>query len=186
MASDARDQGEDLERFRAYLHLLARLRLDPRLRGKVDLSGVVQETLLAAFRAETFAGLGDARKPAWLRKALAHKLQDAIATLRAGKRDVDRECSLEAALDASSARLGAWLTSDDASPSAIASIHENQLRLARALEQLSEDRRTALELCRLRGLTLQETADLMGRSKGAVAMLVSRGLDDLKALLDHE
>ena len=50
MAPQYPQANEDLERFREYLGLLARLQLGSRLQGKVDLSGVVQQTLLEAHR----------------------------------------------------------------------------------------------------------------------------------------
>src|SRR5204863_5515053 len=48
MAPEAAVAEEALQRHRDYLCLLARLHLNPRLRGKLDASDVVQQTLLKA------------------------------------------------------------------------------------------------------------------------------------------
>jgi hypothetical protein len=117
MSGQACDQRGALERFRAYLALLARTQLDPGLRGKIDPSGVVQQTLLEARQAlEQLRGWDEPRQLAWLRRALANNLADEVRKLGTAARDVGRECSLEADLEQSSARLEAWLASEESSP----------------------------------------------------------------------
>jgi RNA polymerase sigma-70 factor (ECF subfamily) len=184
MNPEAREQGRALERFRDYLSLLARLQLDGRLQGKVDLSGVVQQTLLEAHQAwDRLRRMSEAQQTAWLRKALAHNLTDEVRKLHTGARDVDREQSLETAVEQSSARVEAWLASEQSTPSEQAVRNEQLLQLAHALGQLPEDQRLAVELHHLKGLSLAEVAEQLQRSKGAAAKLLYRGLDKLHALL---
>src|SRR5438552_4456479 len=100
MQHESAAQGRDLERFREYLSLLARLQLDPRLQGKVDLSGVVQQTLLEAHQAwERLRQMDEAQQAAWLRRALANNLTDEVRKLGTAARDVRCEQSMEAVLD---------------------------------------------------------------------------------------
>jgi len=180
MSGETEALARRLEGFRAYLHLLARLQLDPRLKGKVDLSGVVQQTLWEGHRVLVPApSPGDAQLTALLRGLLANNLADEVRKSYADKRDVDRERSLEA----SSAQLEAFLAAAQSSPEQRAERNEELLRLAEALEQLPEAQRHALELHYLRGWRLEEIAHHLGRGKSAVAGLLHRGLDKLREFL---
>ncbi len=179
--------GDRLEHFRAYLQLLARLQLDPRLRGKVDLSGVVQQTLWEAHQALAAAGPGaDARLAPLLRRLLANNLADEVRKAYAARRAADRQRSLEAALEQSSARLGSFLAADQSSPSRRAERNEDLLRLAEALDRLPEAQRQAVELHYLHGWSLAEVAEYLGRGKSAVAGLLHRGLDRLRGQLQQD
>ena len=174
-AADGHD--DELERFREYLNLLSRSQVDHRLEAKLDLSGVVQQTLLEAHAAiGQLRGHDDAQKAAWLRRILTHNLADEIRKLRAGKRDLQRERSLDAILDESSSRLDTWLVADQSSPSEQAMRSEEILRLSKALALLPDDQRRVVELHHLRGRTLAEIGVELGRSKSAVAGLLRRRL----------
>ena len=180
------DLGSYLDGFREYLSLLARLQLRPNLAGKIDLSGVVQQTLLEAYQARDRFPRNAAQQAAWLRRALANNLTDEIRRL--GPRATERvqEPSLEQALEASSARLEVWLAREESTPGRRA-VHREQLsRLAEALLQLPDSQRQAVELHHLQGLSLAEVGRCLGRSREAVAGLVFRGLKTLRALLGEK
>ena len=176
----------DLERFRAYLGLLARLEVSHALRDRVDLSGVVQQTLLEAYQglnAQPGRLRTDEELAAWLRSILSHNLADVLRKLAAQKRDVRREWSLDAALDQSSSRLEQWLAAEQSSPSQRAIRQEELLRVAEAMAGLPESQRRAIELHHLRALSLSEIADELGTTKAAVAGLLHRGMKALRSRL---
>jgi RNA polymerase sigma-70 factor (ECF subfamily) len=171
----------DLEGYRDYLRLLAHLNVDRPLRGKIDLSGIVQQTMLEAHEALSHAGPPHAgHVAAWLRRILANNLGDEIRRLKTGKRNVIRERSLDAALEHSSSRLQSWIAADQSSPSEPAQRQEQSMRVAAALARLPDAQREALVMRHLRGWSLSQIAKHLGRTHSAVAGLLKRGLQQLR------
>ncbi len=91
-----------------------------------------------------------------------------------------------AALEASSARLEAWLAAEQSSPIEQAQRNEQVLHLAEALTALPEDQRLVVELRHLKGWSLADIARHLGRSPAAVAGLLHRGLGRLRHLLPEK
>src|SRR5262245_13026260 len=136
------DAAQALEPFRSYLEVLARVHLDPRLRGKLDPADLVQQALLRAYAAWPGLHYHDAPVLAsWLRKILARTLADVVKHYDRDRRAVDLERSLEADLDQSASGLAGWLAADQTSPSQDAVRNEELLRLADALSALVEPQR---------------------------------------------
>lgn len=177
----SRDPSGLLEPYRKYLEVLAGLHLDRRLRGKLDPSDVVQQTMLRACSA-----LAEVRDPrpevlvAWLRKILARTLADAVKHFERDKRDVGLERSLEAELDRSASGFAAWLAADQTSPSARAVRNEELLRMVSALSELPEAMREVVVLKHCQGWTLPQIAERTGRTVPSVASLLRRGLEELR------
>lgn len=177
----------DPERFRNYLHLLARMHLDPRLRRDCDASDIVQTVLLKAHEGQGgFRGTSAEEMGAWLRQILAHTLADILRDRMRDRRDIRREVNLENALNDSSLQLTACAIAGDPSPSAVLQNKENALRVANALAHLPEPQREAVALKHFEGLSFLEVANLMNRSPAAVASLLRRGLAKLRKILAED
>ncbi|MFM9959901.1 MAG: sigma-70 family RNA polymerase sigma factor [Planctomycetaceae bacterium] len=176
-----------LERYRRYLSVLAQAQLDPRWRGKVDLSGVIQQTLLEAHQAANqLRAHDDGQRLAWLRRILANNLTDELRKWTTEARDARREVSLEQCLAESSQRLSAWLAGDDPSPSATMQHEEQTLRIVAALDRLPEAQREALMLQHWHGWSLAQIAEHLQRTPTAVAGLLKRGLQQLREQMAQE
>jgi RNA polymerase sigma-70 factor (ECF subfamily) len=174
----------DLERFRSYLVLLARLKLDRKLRGKLDASDVVQQTLMEAHQAlNSFRGDDTTAQAAWLRQILARNLANAVRDLTRAKRDVRKERTLQADIDASASQLEGWLAAEQSSPSQTMERQERALRLAEALAQLPDSQRDAVVLRHLQGLSLADIAGQLECTTAAVTGLLQRGLKNLRKSL---
>src|SRR5262249_31615 len=184
MGDQAKPSNWSLEHYRDYLHLLARLQLRSILRGKLDPSDVVQETLLRAHQnQDQFRGQTEAERAAWLRRILANILTDAARKFGAAARDVALERSLEGAVEQSSARLEAWLAADQSGPGEHAERQEQLRRLAGALAGVPDDPRPVVELRHLQGFSVAAIGQLLGRSETAVGGLLYRGVKKLRELL---
>jgi RNA polymerase sigma-70 factor (ECF subfamily) len=186
MAPKSDGQERSLEGYRQYLVLCARLGMDPRLERKVDLSGVVQQTLLEAHQSqELLHDWNESQKAAWLRRVLANNLKDELRKWKTEARDISRERSLQEAIDQSSSRLEAWLVAEQSSPSQRLERQEQAVRLADALATLPEAQREAVVLQHWHGWSLAQIAEHLGRTPAAVAGLLHRGLGQLRKVL-HE
>jgi RNA polymerase sigma-70 factor (ECF subfamily) len=184
MSETPPDADSFLIKYTEYLKLLARLQIDRRLQGKVDLSGIVQQTLLEGHLVrEQLRPQATEQQLAWLRRALANNIADDCRRMRSDKRDVQREVNIEAALEASSIRLGGLLADEGSAPDARIERAERAVALATALARLPESQREALVMQHWEGLTLQEIAERMGTTRTAVAGLLKRGLRQLRDVL---
>lgn len=178
---DNQPPSQELERFRSFLHLLARLYVTPLLQSKLDASDVVQQTLLLAVeKRDQFRGRNDAELAGWLRQILVNNLAMAHRRFGGATRDVSRERSLDQMFLESSARLASVLAADASTPSGHVMREEQLLLLADALAQLPEDQRRATELHHLLGYSVADTAQLMNRPRSAVVGLLFRALKKLR------
>jgi RNA polymerase sigma-70 factor (ECF subfamily) len=151
-----------------------------------DLDDLVQEAYLEATRQfcdYTYQGPDSFFR--WLATVAMNRLANLQRMAAAQKRDRRRELPLQR--DGSTMVPGAVQPADTGpGPRTMTLGAEAQTRLDAALATLSADDREVITLARVQGLSLQEIAERMERTRNAVALLLSRALRKLKAEMGDE
>ena len=159
--------------------------LGPALRRKLEPEDILQEVVVSALAApQQFDVLG--RDPLKLLCQLAEqRIIDAHRHhVAARKRSADREVSIDRPAD-SNQGFGFidLLVASMTSPSQAFSRGQKELRLQWAVSNLPEDQREALRLRYVEGLPTRDVAERLGKTDGAIRVLLSRTLSKLQEAL---
>lgn len=177
---------KSLNEFRPVLLTLAEAMISSTLRGDLEPSDLVQQTLLEAHcNAEQLAVMSKGAFFSWLRSALNHNVLDAVKHLKAQKNDVRRRVRASD-LEASFIRLEQVLIADETSPSDVLQRNEQICIMLAALQTLPDNQRRAVILKHLNGRSLKEIADALGLSEPAAAGVLHRGRQQLAKCLEEQ
>lgn len=158
--------------------------LGPALRKKLEPEDILQEVLVSALASrEQFQVPG--RDPFRLLCQLAEqRIIDAHRRLiSAQKRRADREVAMDSPRSEAGDGFVNLLIASMTSPSQAFSRDQRQLRLQDALAQLPLEQQEALRLRYVEGLPSREIAIQLGKSDGAIRVLLSRTLSHLQQVL---
>ena len=186
-AGDRQALAELFYRYRERLRRMVELRMDPRLRTRLDASDVLQEAYLdLAGDLEAYRTDPKLQPLLWMRLHVGRRLTLLQRRhLGAAMRDAGLEISLyrEALPQASSAALASMLLGRHTSPTQAAQRAERLLRIQEALNTLDPIDREVLALKHFEELSRGETAQVLGISPEAAAKRYFRALKRLKEVL---
>jgi RNA polymerase sigma-70 factor (ECF subfamily) len=159
--------------------MLARqLHLDPKVQARFSESDVVSTANLHALEAlAQFRGSTEGEFVCWLQKVFRTTYLDMMRANFVGKRNPEAELAFQR----SSVLLADQIVDPSVSPSQKAERHEVLLRFAEAVAALPPDQRDVVLLRDSQNLPIEEIAQRLGKTQGAVAGLLLRGRMALRA-----
>lgn len=174
----------------AAYHLVLRARADARmdrlLKARLEPEDVLQEVYIQVLRQiDRFEGHSPNEFLNWTLTILDHKLINLRKFLRSQRRDVARETSAKGTIKNESCwNLLDQLYIDSHSPSRLVRREEAVGALLACMSSLSESHRQVLQMRFLRGHSVDEAANSLGITKGAVVALTRRALAALRQSMD--
>jgi RNA polymerase sigma-70 factor, ECF subfamily len=163
-------------------------RLGAGLRRKIEPDDLYQEVSAEAVRSLGEVDLSERDPFSWLCQVAERRIIDAHRRFFGSqKRDAGREVSLNAAGGGSTSTtrpgLINMLVASMTSASQAFSRDQKQMRMLTALEQLPEENREALRLRYLEGMPSKQIAEKLGKTDGAIRVMLTRSLAKLQQIL---
>lgn len=160
-------------------------RLGDALRAKVEPQDIFQEMAMQALGTGEVPNVPEEAWFSWLCQAAERRIIDAHRRyFGAQKRAAGRELSIDAPSgDTSNRGLVECLAASFTTASQALSRAEREMRLQAAIESLPSDARDALRLRYVDNLPTKEIAVRMGKTDGAIRVLLSRTVNKLQELL---
>ena len=160
---------------------MVRFRMGNKLRSKMESMDLVQEVLINALRGLgdfTYENEGDFVR--WLSKIAENAFYDNIDKYHAGKRDIRNEVRIgDFKTSGTGNFVGSFGPIEATTPSVIVSRKEDLSRLEKAIDKLKPKYREVIILAKIEQLSYGQIGQRLGKSAGAVKMLVSRAIVEL-------
>ena len=180
LAKDGDNSAQD-RLYRVYgerVRRIVRLRMGSKLRSKLESMDLVQDVLMCALRDLgdfTYRSEGDFLR--WLSAIAENRLRDNLDKLHADKRDIRKEVPLDNYKPTTAGGFVGTLGPIKATtPSIIMSRKEDLNKLEKAIDKLKPEYREVIVLAKIEELPYNQIGDRLGKSTGAVKMLVSRAI----------
>ncbi len=155
-----------------------------RYRSAFDTDDILQVTYLEVFlRIRQFERRGTGSFQAWIRCIAETNLKDAIRELNRKKRPSPARRTSDSTLENSSAALLATLVGSGTTPTAGVARLEADVMIEDALDKLPPHYAEVVRLYDLQGLSADETATRMGKTRASIHMLKARAHDRLGEIL---
>jgi RNA polymerase sigma-70 factor (ECF subfamily) len=167
-------------------------RMSDGLRRRVESADILQELTTSALQALAGVEWGDREPFGWLCQQAERRIIDAHRRhFGAQKRAAGREVNLSSGGFGGSSGSGEGggmadlLAASMTSPSGVLSRQQKEFHMLQALQSLPEDARDALRMRYVEGMPSKEIAQKLGRTDGAVRVLLTRSLQKLQDILSH-
>lgn len=159
--------------------------MGPGLRSRIEPEDLFQNVSAEAVRSLNAIELGDRDPFSWLCQIAQRRVVDEHRRLfGAQKRSAAREVSIDGrSSDSDRGGFINMLVASMTTASKAFSRNQREVKLLAAMSELPEEQREALRLRYVEGLPSKEIAERLGKSDGAVRVMLSRSLSKLQTIL---